>query len=135
MAFVGELVQHLSKSFLLSRKVQGRSSFDGSDTRKKERGAALLFFRTRYAALVASEVLQAPNPMSWVTDSAPEPRDVYWSNLCVPYRLLWIRKIAVLVASILFVIFFLIPVVFTQSLVHFEKLKNIFPFLKDIGQR
>ncbi|XP_073019593.1 CSC1-like protein RXW8 isoform X1 [Primulina eburnea] len=114
---------------------KGRSSFDGSDTRKKECGAALVFFRTRYAALVASEVLQAPNPMSWVTDSAPEPRDVYWSNLCVPYRLLWIRKIAVLVASILFVIFFLIPVVFTQSLVHFEKLKKIFPFLRDIGQR
>ncbi|KZV54512.1 hypothetical protein F511_01310 [Dorcoceras hygrometricum] len=114
---------------------RGRSSFDGSDTRKKECGAALVFFRTRYAALVASEVLQAPSPMSWVTDSAPEPRDVYWSNLCVPYRLLWIRKIAVLVASILFVIFFLIPVVFTQSLVHFEKLKKIFPFLRDIGRR
>ncbi|KAK6940326.1 CSC1/OSCA1-like, 7TM region [Dillenia turbinata] len=30
---------------------------------------------TRYAALVASEVLQSSNPMLWVTDLAPEPHD------------------------------------------------------------
>ncbi|KAI3465221.1 hypothetical protein Pfo_021884 [Paulownia fortunei] len=114
---------------------RGESCFEGSDVRKKECGAALVFFRTRYAALVASEALQSPNPMSWVTDSAPEPHDIFWSNLCVPYRLLWIRRIAVIVASIFFVIFFLFPVVFTQSLVHLDKLKKIFPFLKDIGQR
>ncbi|KAL3840515.1 hypothetical protein ACJIZ3_025106 [Penstemon smallii] len=114
---------------------RGRSCFDGSDLRKKECGAALVFFRTRYAALVASEALQSPNPMQWVTDLAPEPHDIFWSNLSVPYRLLWIRRIAVIVASILFVIFFLLPVVFTQSLVHLDKLKKIFPFLKDIAQR
>ncbi|KAG8377432.1 hypothetical protein BUALT_Bualt08G0032300 [Buddleja alternifolia] len=114
---------------------KGSSYFDGSDMTKKECGAALVFFRTRYAALVASEGLQSPNPMSWVTDSAPEPRDVFWSNLCVPYRLFWIRRIAVIVASIFFVTFFLIPVVFTQGLIHFDKLKKIFPFLQNIGQR
>ncbi|KAL8045327.1 hypothetical protein ABFX02_08G106200 [Erythranthe guttata] len=117
-------------------KISKRDScFDGSDLRKKECGAALVFFRTRYAALVASEALQSPNPMSWVTDSAPEPCDIFWSNLSVPYRLLWIRRIAVIVASIFFVIFFLIPVVFTQSLVHLDKLTKIFPFLKDIIKR
>ncbi|KAL3812305.1 hypothetical protein ACJIZ3_013573 [Penstemon smallii] len=114
---------------------RGRSSFDGSDLRKKECGTALVFFRTRYAALVASEALQSPNPMTWVIDSAPEPCDIFWSNLCVPYRLIWIRRIAVVVASIFFVIFFLIPVVFTQSLVHLDKLKKMLPFFKDIGER
>ncbi|KAL6511620.1 hypothetical protein OROGR_021217 [Orobanche gracilis] len=107
------------------------SCIDDSD----ECGAALVFFRTRYAALVASEALQSTNPMSWVTASAPEPCDIFWSNLCVPYRLLWIRRILVIVASVFFVIFFLFPVVFTQSLVHVDKLKKIFPFLKDIVER
>ncbi|KAL8494628.1 hypothetical protein ACS0TY_025459 [Phlomoides rotata] len=113
----------------------GKSCFDGSEVRKQECDAALVFFRTRYAALVSSEALQSPNPMLWVTDPAPEPHDIYWPNLCVPYRILWIRRILVIVASICFVIFFLFPVVFTQSLVHFDKLKKMFPFLKNIGQR
>ncbi|XP_006342673.1 CSC1-like protein RXW8 [Solanum tuberosum] len=109
---------------------EGRDDCDGSDLRKKESAAALVFFRNRYAALVASQGLQSLNPMSWVVDPAPEPDDMYWSNICVPYRLLWIRKIALLVASILFVAFFLVPVSLTQSLVHLDKLQKTFPFLR-----
>ncbi|XP_020549599.1 CSC1-like protein RXW8 [Sesamum indicum] len=111
------------------------SCFDGVDVKKKECRTALVFFRTRYAALLVSETLQSPNPLSWVTNAAPEPSDIYWANLCVPHQIFWIRKIIVLVASMLFVIFFLIPVVFTQGLVHLDKLQRIFPFLKDIGRR
>ncbi|MCD9560854.1 hypothetical protein HAX54_019662 [Datura stramonium] len=114
---------------------KGRNDYDGSDLRKKESAAALVFFRNRYAALVASEGLQSSNPMSWVTDLAPDPDDMYWSNICVPYRLLWIRKIALLVASILFVAFFLVPVSLTQSLVHLDKLQKTFPFLRGILKR
>ncbi|TMW97221.1 hypothetical protein EJD97_005955 [Solanum chilense] len=114
---------------------KGRDDCDGSDLRKKESAAALVFFRNRYAALVASQGLQSLNPMSWVTDLAPEPDDMYWSNICVPYRLLWIRKIALLVASILFVAFFLVPVSLTQSLVHLDKLQKTFPFLRGFLKR
>ncbi|KAL0352222.1 UNVERIFIED_CONTAM: CSC1-like protein RXW8 [Sesamum calycinum] len=109
------------------------SCFDGADVKKKECRTALVFFRTRYAALLVSESLQSPNPLSWATNAAPEPRDIFWSNLCVPHQIFWIRKIMVLVASMLFVIFFLIPVVFTQLLVHLDKLQ--FPFLKNFGRR
>ncbi|KAJ8561386.1 hypothetical protein K7X08_027576 [Anisodus acutangulus] len=114
---------------------KARDDYGGSDLRKKESAAALVFFRNRYAALVASQGLQSSNPMSWVTDLAPEPDDMYWSNICVPYRLLWIRKIALLVASILFVAFFLVPVSVTQSLVHLDKLQKTFPFLRGILKR
>ncbi|KAK4374363.1 hypothetical protein RND71_005040 [Anisodus tanguticus] len=114
---------------------KGGDNFDGSDLGKKESAAALVFFRNRYAALVASQSLQSPNPMTWVTDLAPEPDDVYWSNICVPYRLLWIRRIALLVASVLFVAFFLVPVSITQSLVHLDKLKKTFPFLSGVLKR
>ncbi|CAN4095316.1 unnamed protein product [Withania somnifera] len=114
---------------------KGVDDCNGSDLRKKESAAALVFFRNRYAALVASQGLQSSNPMSWVMDLAPEPDDVYWSNICVPYRILWIRKIALLVASILFVAFFLVPVSLTQSLVHLDKLQKTFPFLRGILKR
>ncbi|TMX04653.1 hypothetical protein EJD97_006179 [Solanum chilense] len=114
---------------------QGRSDFGGSDLRKKESAAALVFFRTRYAALVASQSLQSRNPMSWVTNLSPEPGDMYWSNICVPYRLLWIRKVAILVASMALVAFFIVPVSLTQGLVHLDKLQKTFPFLRGVLKR
>ncbi|XP_057973972.1 CSC1-like protein RXW8 isoform X3 [Malania oleifera] len=107
------------------------SDFD-LNTRDKECAAAFVFFRTRYAALVASQVLQSSNPMLWVTDLAPEPHDVYWSNLCIPYRQLWIRRIAILLATIVFMFLFLIPVTFVQGLTQLEQLQQTFPFLKGI---
>ncbi|WZZ27782.1 hypothetical protein YC2023_011183 [Brassica napus] len=49
---------------------------NGIIQRLLERPAAFVFFKTRYDALVVSEVLQSSNPMLWVTDLAPEPHDV-----------------------------------------------------------
>lgn len=94
--------------------------------------AAFVFFKTRYAAVVASQVLQSSNPMSWVTNLAPEPHDVYWSNLCIPYRQLWFRKIVTLVATIAFMLVFLIPVTFVQGLTQLEQLQETFPFLRGL---
>lgn len=101
----------------------------------QECAAAFVFFKTRYAALMAARNLQASNPMLWVTDQAPEPRDIYWSNLCIPYKQLWIRKIFTWVASFTFVLLFLIPVTFAQGLTQLDKLEKMFPFLTDILQK
>ncbi|PKA54237.1 DNA-directed RNA polymerase III subunit RPC2 [Apostasia shenzhenica] len=108
-----------------------------SDSRAKEKecGAAFVFFRTRYAAIVASKVLQSSNPMLWVTNLAPEPHDVYWSNLWIPYKQLWFRKIATLIASIVFVFLFLIPVTFVQGLSQLDQLRQILPFLEGVLKR
>ncbi|KAK9097098.1 hypothetical protein Sjap_022595 [Stephania japonica] len=103
-----------------------------SDLKEKESGAAFVFFKTRYAAIVASHVLQSPNPMLWVTDLAPGPHDVYWSNLWIPYRQLWIRKIATLVAATVFMFLFLIPVTFVQGLSQLDQLQQMLPFLKGL---
>lgn len=73
--------------------------------------------------------------MSWVTNLSPEPGDMYWSNICVPYRLLWIRKVAILVASMALVAFFIVPVSLTQGLVHLDKLQKTFPFLRGVLKR
>ncbi|OVA14568.1 protein of unknown function DUF221 [Macleaya cordata] len=99
---------------------------------QKECGAAFVFFKTRYAAVVASQVLQSSNPMLWVTDLAPEPHDVYWSNLCIPYKQLWIRKIVTLLAATVLMFLFLIPVTFVQGLSQLEQLQQLLPFLKGI---
>lgn len=101
-------------------------------SRLQECASAFVFFKSRYAALMAARNLQASNPMLWVTDQAPEPCDVYWSNLCIPYKQLWIRKIVTCVASITFVLVFLIPVTFAQGLTQLDKLEKMFPFLTDI---
>ncbi|KAJ7958306.1 CSC1-like protein RXW8 [Quillaja saponaria] len=114
--------------------VNGRSSYVDMhlSSRKKECAAAFVFFKTRYAAIVASQVLQSSNPMLWVTDLAPEPHDVYWPNLCIPYRQLWIRKIGTLMASIAFMLVFLVPVTFVQGLTELDKLQLRLPFLRGI---
>ncbi|XP_008220418.1 PREDICTED: CSC1-like protein RXW8 [Prunus mume] len=114
--------------------VRGKSSLidDGVGGRKKVCAAAFVFFKTRYAAVVTSQVLQSSNPMLWVTDMAPEPNDVYWSNLWIPYGQLWIRKIATLLAAIAFMLVFLIPVTFVQGLTQLEFLQQAFPFLRGL---
>ncbi|WZY72518.1 hypothetical protein YC2023_004758 [Brassica napus] len=105
---------------------------NGIIQRLLERPAAFVFFKTRYDALVVSEVLQTSNPMLWVTDLAPEPHDVYWRNLNIPYRQLWIRRIATLVGAVAFMFVFLIPVTFIQGLTQLQQLSHAFPFLRGI---
>ncbi|XP_010548636.1 PREDICTED: CSC1-like protein RXW8 isoform X2 [Tarenaya hassleriana] len=101
-------------------------------TAEQERPVAFVFFKTRYDALVVSEVLQASNPMLWVADLAPDPHDVYWRNLRLPYRQLWIRKIATFVGAIAFMFVFLLPVAVIQGLTQLDQLSHAFPFLRGI---
>ncbi|PRQ27896.1 putative calcium-dependent channel, 7TM region phosphate [Rosa chinensis] len=110
------------KSFLIDDGYGGK--------RKKVCAAAFVFFKTRYAAVVTSQVLHSSNPMQWVTQLAPEPHDVYWSNLWIPYGQLWIRKIATLVAAVAFMLVFLLPVTIVQGMTHADKLQKTIPFLE-----
>ncbi|XP_047322056.1 CSC1-like protein RXW8 isoform X2 [Impatiens glandulifera] len=115
-----------------SDSVEEGSVFSESDLREKECPSALVFFKSRYAALTISRDLHSANPMKWVTDYAPEPLDVYWRSLRIPYHQLWIRKIAVLLASIFFLLLFILPATLVQGLVHLDKLQTSFPFLRGI---
>ncbi|XP_039042573.1 CSC1-like protein RXW8 [Hibiscus syriacus] len=102
---------------------------------KKEYPAAFVFFKTRYAALVAAQVLQSSNPMLWVTELAPEPHDVYWSNLSIPYKQVWFRKITTLIASVVFMFVFLAPVTIVQGLTQRKQLDIVasrYPCLEGI---
>ncbi|XP_062212040.1 CSC1-like protein RXW8 isoform X2 [Phragmites australis] len=106
--------------------------FEQEGEKPDECGSAFVFFKTRYAALIVAEVLQTSNPMRWVTSLAPERDDIYWSNLWLPYKQLWIRHIATLLGSIVFMFVFLIPVTFIQGLTQLEQLQQRLPFLRGI---
>ncbi|XP_057867726.2 CSC1-like protein RXW8 isoform X2 [Cryptomeria japonica] len=98
----------------------------------KELPAAFVSFKSRISATVAAQVRQSSNPMLWMTELAPEPEDVYWSNLSIPCRQLWFRKIVVLLGSIALSFVFFIPVAFVQGLSQLDQLQRYFPFLHKV---
>lgn len=101
-------------------------------SKQKEYPAAFVFFKTRRGAYTASRALQSSNPMYWVTYLAPEPCDVYWTNLCTPYKQLWIRRIMALIVAAACMLLFFFPVALVQTLTDAARLSRNSPFLKKI---
>ncbi|CAN1843534.1 CSC1-like protein At3g21620 [Linum perenne] len=75
---------------------------------------------------------QSRDPTQWLTEWAPEPRDVYWDNLAIPYVSLAIRRLVIGVVFFLLTFFFMIPIVFVQSLANIEGIEKAVPFLKPL---
>ncbi|CAN0907434.1 Calcium permeable stress-gated cation channel 1 [Linum grandiflorum] len=92
--------------------------------------AAFVSFKTRWGAAVCAQTQQSRNPTLWLTEWAPEPRDVYWKNLTIPYVSLKIRRLAVGVGFFFLTFFFMIPIAFVQSLASIEGIEKAAPFLK-----
>ncbi|KAG6526732.1 hypothetical protein ZIOFF_016733 [Zingiber officinale] len=105
-----------------------------SDSRRELKffPAAFVSFKSRYGAAKALHIQQSVNPTEWVTEWAPEPRDVYWPFFSTSFMQRWISKLIVFVASVLLVILFLLVVAFVQSLTYLEELEALFPFLGKI---
>ncbi|KAH0454567.1 hypothetical protein IEQ34_016491 [Dendrobium chrysotoxum] len=93
----------------------------------KEFSTAFVSFKSRFGATLASETQQHAHPLLWITESAPEPKEVIWKNVTIPYHNLAIKKIAVFVAASILTIFFALPVTAIQGIVQFEKLQKWFP--------
>ncbi|WOK98025.1 calcium permeable stress-gated cation channel 1-like [Canna indica] len=94
--------------------------------------AAFVSFRTRWGAAVCAQTQQTRNPTLWLTEWAPEPRDVYWKNLAIPFVYLSIRRLIVAVAFFFLTFFFMIPIAFVQSLANIEGIEKVVPFLKSL---
>lgn len=92
--------------------------------------AAFVSFKTRWAAAVCAQTQQSRNPTFWLTEWAPEPRDVYWDNLAIPYVSLTIRRLVVAVAFFFLTFFFMIPITIVQTLANIEGIEKAVPFLK-----
>ncbi|RLM94082.1 hypothetical protein C2845_PM08G15600 [Panicum miliaceum] len=94
--------------------------------------AAFVSFRSRWGAAVCAQTQQTSNPTVWLTEWAPEPRDVYWDNLSIPFVSLTVRRLIVAVALFFLNFFYVIPIAFVQSLANLEGIEKAVPFLKPL---
>ncbi len=94
--------------------------------------AAFVSFRSRWGAAVCAQTQQTSNPTVWITEWAPEPRDVYWNNLSIPFVSLTVRRLIVAVAFFFLNFFYVIPIAFVQSLASLEGIEKALPFLKPL---
>lgn len=93
---------------------------------------AFVSFKTRWGAAVCAQTQQSRNPTIWLSEWAPEPRDVYWANLAIPFVSLAVRRLIVAVAFFFLTFFFMIPIAFVQSLANIEGIEKAAPFLKKL---
>lgn len=97
--------------------------------------ASFVSFKDRWGAAVCAQTQQSRNPTIWLTEWAPEPRDVYWRNLPIPYVSLAIRRLISGVAFFFLTFFFMIPIAFVQSLANISGIEKTAPFLKPIVEQ
>ncbi|XP_039029835.1 CSC1-like protein At1g32090 isoform X1 [Hibiscus syriacus] len=93
---------------------------------------AFVSFKSRWGAAVCAQTQQSRNPILWLTNWAPEPRDVYWRNLAIPFVSLTIRKLVISLSVFALVFFYMIPIAFVQSLANLEGLERVAPFLRPV---
>lgn len=93
---------------------------------------AFLSFNSRWAASVCAQTQQSKNPTLWLTDWAPEPRDIYWRNLSIPFVSLTVRKLVITLSVFALVFFYMIPIAFVQSLANLDGLEKVAPFLRPV---
>ncbi|KAG4394616.1 hypothetical protein AAZX31_20G059600 [Glycine max] len=94
--------------------------------------AAFVSFKTRWAAAVCAQTQQTRNPTLWLTEWAPEPRDVYWRNLPIPYVSLTVRRLIIAVTFFFLTFFFMIPIAFVQTLASLDGIQKAAPWLKPL---
>ncbi|KAE9609539.1 hypothetical protein Lal_00006905 [Lupinus albus] len=94
--------------------------------------AAFVSFKTRWGAAVCAQTQQTHNPTIWLTEWAPEPRDIYWPNLAIPYVSLTVRRLIIAVAFFFLTFFFMIPIAFVQTLASLDGIQKAAPWLKPL---
>ncbi|XP_059300916.1 CSC1-like protein At4g02900 isoform X2 [Lycium ferocissimum] len=94
--------------------------------------AAFVSFKSRWGAAVCAQTQQSRNSTIWLTDWAPEPRDVYWDNLSIPYVQLSVRRLLMAVALFFLTFFFMIPIGFVQAFASIDGIEKALPFLKPL---
>uniref|UniRef100_J3NCW5 CSC1/OSCA1-like 7TM region domain-containing protein n=1 Tax=Oryza brachyantha TaxID=4533 RepID=J3NCW5_ORYBR len=94
--------------------------------------ATFVSFRSRWGAVVCAQTQKTSNPTIWLTEWAPEPRDVYWNNLSIPFVSLTVRRLIIVVAFFFLNFSYIIPITFVQFLASLEGIEKVLPFLKPL---
>lgn len=106
--------------------------------RKRRRGrfrpanVAFVTFDDIGAAQIAAQVAHYPQPDSMETTLAPDPRDIYWSNMLLSNASLQARNILVLAAMVLLLTFWAVPVSALARLLNYEAIKEYMPWLAKV---
>jgi len=69
---------------------------------------------------------------TWTAMPAPEPRQVVWKNLAIPFYQRVIRENVVYVIVFLIVVFYMIPITVISAFTTLDNLRKLLPFLKSI---
>ncbi|RIA85335.1 hypothetical protein C1645_782146 [Glomus cerebriforme] len=91
-------------------------------------------FENIASAQLAAQVLIHPEPFECYTELAPEPRDIYWYNMTIQRRELFIRNLIVNILIVLLVFFWSGPISVFASLLSLPALKKIFPWLEHLAE-
>ncbi|GFP82018.1 CSC1-like protein at4g02900 [Phtheirospermum japonicum] len=96
---------------------------------------AFVSFKSRWGAAVCAQTQQSYDPTEWLTEWAPEPRDIYWDNLSISYVQLSINKLIIIVAMFFLTFFFMIPIAFVQSLASIDGMQQVLVFLRPLFKK
>ncbi|KAJ0258022.1 CSC1-like protein [Hirschfeldia incana] len=134
----GKKVDAIDHFTLEIEKLSNQILEERKRVKKDEKGvmpAAFVSFKTRWGAAVCAQTQQTKNPTEWLTEWAPEAREVYWPNLAIPYVSLTVRRLLMHVAFFFLTFFFIIPIAFVQSLASIEGIKKSAPFLNPLVEK
>ncbi|KAI5055700.1 hypothetical protein GOP47_0029616 [Adiantum capillus-veneris] len=99
---------------------------------KSQQGAAIAIFSSRASATSASQVMHSEYANAWTTMAAPEPREVVWGNLPIPFVQRLVRQFVVYGIVFLTVLFYMIPITFISAIIALDNLEKKLTFLKPI---
>ncbi|KAL3827916.1 hypothetical protein ACJIZ3_016718 [Penstemon smallii] len=97
--------------------------------------AAFVSFKSRWGAAVCAQTQQSSDQSLWLTEWAPEPRDVYWNNLATPFVELNVKRLLASLAMFCLTFFFMIPIAFVQSLASLDGITKVLPFLEPLMEQ
>ncbi|KAK4048133.1 hypothetical protein OIV83_005003 [Microbotryomycetes sp. JL201] len=94
-------------------------------------GVAFVTFQTLAAAQIAAQTVHYPHASVFVTELAPEPRDINWANLSLSRSARFIRKVLVTITLLVLLSVWLVPVLFLSQLLSWKTIKDTAPRLAD----
>ena len=76
--------------------------------------------------------MQTPNPLKWVTEWAPEPRDVNWTSLSLHFSHVWLIRLVIGTIFFCITVLYFIPAGLVYTLASLSNLMTWFPFAQTI---
>ncbi|KAF3771972.1 hypothetical protein EJ110_NYTH59069 [Nymphaea thermarum] len=100
--------------------------------KEKQLASAIVFFNSWPAAVSASQTIHSQPLDKWSVMAAPEPRELLWENLSIPFFVRLVRQYAIYVVVFFTIFFYMIPITFISAFTTLANLRKNLPFSKPI---